>query len=69
MEIADTIEEIKTICSQCKRKATINAKYSKKADGVKIVHKTGNGNIEIGAEEKYEAMCWKCWNDYSVDEQ
>lgn len=63
LEIADTIEEVKTICNNCSQKATINSKYTKNAAGDKIFIKNGTGDIDIGAEEKYTALCWSCWTD------
>ena len=54
LELADSIEEIKTICSMCgDRKAVMNGKI---ADG------SGKVEIEIGAEELYSSLCWKCWS-------
>lgn len=54
IEIADSIVEIKTIC-RCGAKATINARM---VDG-KVV--TDGAEIQIGGDEKYEAMCYNCW--------
>lgn len=56
-EIADSISEIKSIC-KCGNKAIVNARLD--ADGNII---TEGEQVEIGGNEKYEAMCWKCWND------
>jgi thymidine kinase len=57
LEIADTIEEIKSICSKCcTNKSTINAKFVNN----KII-KTGTEIIDIGAEDKYISLCWNCW--------
>lgn len=56
IELADSIEEIKTICVFCNKKSTINLKYS----NGKII-KDGSDEIDIGAEEKYLSSCWKCW--------
>ena len=56
MELADSIEEIKTVCNFCNKKATVNLKH---LDGVII--KDGSGKIDIGAEEKYMSSCWACW--------
>lgn len=56
LEISDTIEEIKTTCYFCDKKAIINMKYS----GKKII-KEGSNDIDIGAEEKYLGSCWSCW--------
>lgn len=61
MELADSIEEVKTTCVKCNRKAIINAKYIN-SDGKKSIVKSGSDKPDIGAEEKYQAMCWKCWD-------
>jgi len=61
MELSDSIEEIKTICTFCNKKAIINLKYSNK----KII-KDGTDEIDLGAEEKYLSSCWYCW--YSKNE-
>ena len=53
-EIADSISEIKSVC-QCGKKAIVNARI---ADG-KVV--TVGDQIEIGGNDKYEGMCWGCW--------
>lgn len=55
MEIADSITEIKTICS-CEKKATVNVR--KDEDG-RII--TGGEQILIGGNDTYTAMCYKCF--------
>ena len=50
----DSIEEIKSIC-RCGDKAIINARL---IDG-RVV--TNGDEIQIGGDEKYEAMCYNCW--------
>ncbi len=55
-EIADSIQEIKSIC-KCGHKAEINARIS---DG-KII-KTGE-QVQIGGNESYVGMCYKCWKN------
>ena len=57
MEIADSIEEIKTTCNYCNNKAIINYKHINE-----IIIKDGSSDIDIGAEDKYGCICWKCWN-------
>lgn len=57
MELADSITEIKTVCA-CGRKATVNARID--ADGRVI---TEGGQIFIGGNDSYVAMCHKCWKD------
>ena len=56
-EVAESIQEIKTICS-CGRKATVNARL----DGNGKVIKEGE-QIVIGGNESYMAMCYKCWRE------
>jgi thymidine kinase len=61
MEVADTIEEIKTVCVKCvNKKAIINAKYNLVNDK-KIIIFDGVNKIDIGYEDKYQSMCWECW--------
>lgn len=54
-EVADSITEIKTVCS-CGDKATVNARI----DGNGHVVTTGS-QILIGGNDSYIAMCHKCW--------
>jgi len=65
MELADTIEEIKTVCVDCPCKAIINAKYFLKNNQICLI-KDGSSDPDIGAEEKYRAMCWSCWSKNPV---
>lgn len=58
MEIADNIEEVKTVCVCCNSKAIINAKL----DDTRCIVRDGSSAPEIGAEERYQPMCWNCWN-------
>lgn len=54
-EVADSITEIKTICD-CGAKATVNARMD---DNGRIV--TAGDQICIGGNDRYIAMCHKCW--------
>lgn len=54
VELADSLQEVKTICT-CGRKASVNARL---IDG-KIT--TNGEEILIGAEESYEGMCYLCF--------
>lgn len=54
-EIADSISEIKTICS-CGNKAIVNARIDE--NGHVITH---GGQILIGGNDSYIAMCHSCW--------
>lgn len=62
MEIADTIEEIKTVCVNCNKKAIINAKFFTNNTS-KIITRDGSEEPDLGAEEKYQPMCWFCWTN------
>ncbi len=55
MEVADTIQEIKTICD-CGAKATVNARIG--ADGHII---TEGAQVFLGGNDAYIAMCHKCY--------
>ncbi len=56
-EVADSISEIKTICS-CGKKAIVNARID--ADG-KVV--TKGGQVLLGGNSSYVAMCHSCWKN------
>ncbi len=56
-EIADSIAEIKTICD-CGSKATVNARFD--ARGKLMTHGT---QVVIGGNERYLAMCHKCYSE------
>ena len=55
LEIADTIEELKSTCS-CGRKAMINARVDSSGNIV-----TDGPQIECGGNEKYLTLCRKCY--------
>ena len=55
MEVADTIQEIKTICD-CGSKATVNARV----DGNGFIVTQGE-QVVLGGNDSYIAMCHKCW--------
>ena len=54
MEVADTIQEIKTICD-CGAKATVNARIS---DGYIV---TEGAQVFLGGNDAYIAMCHRCY--------
>lgn len=56
-EVADSITEIKTICS-CGKKAIVNARI----DGEGKVLTEG-GQILLGGNDSYVAMCHSCWKN------
>ena len=57
MELADSITEIKTVCA-CGRKATVNARIDENG---KVI--TEGGQILLGGNDSYVAMCHKCWKN------
>lgn len=61
IELADSIEEIKNVCIDCEKKAIINAKFYTDENGNRVIVRDGSSEPDFGAEEKYQAMCWKCW--------
>ncbi len=57
MELADSIEEVKSTCHFCNRKAIMNLKHlNGKAT-------TEGPSIELGSEEKYYPACYFCYKD------
>ncbi len=54
MELADCIEEIKTMCD-CGAKATVNARIS---DGCIV---TEGAQVVLGGNDSYIAMCHRCY--------
>ena len=56
LELADTIEEIKSTCS-CGGKAIVNARVDKDGNIV-----TEGSQVEVGAEDKYITLCRQCYN-------
>lgn len=57
MELADSITEIKTIC-ECGRKATVNARFD---DSGRVI--TEGDQVVLGGNDRYTAMCYKCWKE------
>ena len=55
VEVADNIEEIKTICD-CGAKATVNARID--GDGHIV---TEGAQVLLGGNDSYIAMCHRCW--------
>jgi len=51
LTLADDLEEMKTVC-RCGRKATMNLRFD--ASGQRA---TGGAQVEIGGEDRYEAVC------------
>ena len=55
MELADAIQEIKTICD-CSAKATVNARID--SDGYIV---TEGAQVVLGGNDSYIAMCHRCY--------
>ena len=58
LEVADSITEIKTICS-CGAKATVNARID--PEGYIV---TQGQQVFLGGNDSYIAMCHKCWKTH-----
>ena len=57
MEVADTIDEIKTICD-CGNKATVNARIDCNGHIV-----TEGAQVVLGGNDSYIAMCHRCYEN------
>ena len=57
-ELADDIEEIKSTCECGERKTSINARFDENGEIV-----TEGSQVEIGGNDKYKAICRKCWKN------
>ena len=57
MELADSLTEIKTVCA-CGRKATVNARIDENGRVT-----TQGDQVLLGGNDRYIAMCHKCWKD------
>ncbi len=56
-ELADSISEIKSVCA-CGAKASVNARFDGQGNVV-----TDGAQVQIGGNESYVSMCWKCWQE------
>jgi thymidine kinase len=59
-EIADTIDEIKSTCT-CGHKTIVNARIDQDGDII-----TEGEQVEIGGDERYMAVCRKCWRNRRI---
>ena len=60
-EIADTIDEIKSTCS-CGRKTIVNARIDSNGDIITV-----GEQVEIGGNDRYIAVCRKCWRNKRIE--
>lgn len=57
-ELADDIEEIKASCECGEKKTSINARFDENGEIL-----TEGSQVEIGGNDRYRAICRKCWKD------
>ena len=57
LELSDTIEEVKTTCNYCNRKAIFNLRL---LDGKPTL---SGAVIELGADDKYVSACAPCYSE------
>lgn len=57
LELADAIEEVKSTCFYCNRKATMSLKF---LNGRATLE---GPTIDLGAEEKYHPACFHCYRE------
>lgn len=55
LELADSIEEVKTTCARCNRKAILNLRVV----GGRAT--TRGPSVLVGGDESYRPMCWTHW--------
>ena len=60
-ELADSIDEVKSTCS-CGRKTIINARIDSTGQIV-----TDGEQVEIGGDDKYVALCRRCWRNRRIE--
>ena len=61
LELADSIDEIKSTCS-CGRKTIINARIDAQGNIV-----TDGNQVEIGGDDKYVSLCRRCWRNRRIE--
>jgi thymidine kinase len=57
-ELADDIEEIKATCLCGEKKTSINARFDENGEII-----TDGNQVEIGGNERYKAICRRCWKN------
>ena len=63
LELADSIEEVKTTCAFCNKKAVFNIKF---VDGRAV---SQGPQVDLGAEEKYLPACSYCYYEQQETSQ
>lgn len=65
LTLADEIEELKTLCYNCEKKAILNIRYSTKKGllgWVKDIIVEGE-QVQVGGNESYMPLCRKCYKE------
>ncbi|MGM9816346.1 MAG: thymidine kinase [Lepagella sp.] len=62
LEVADTIDEIKSTCT-CGRKTIVNARVNSLGEII-----TEGEVVEIGGNDRYIAVCRKCWRNKRIEQ-
>lgn len=62
LEVADSIDEIKSTCS-CGRKTIVNARVNSLGEII-----TEGEVVEIGGNERYVAVCRNCWRNKRIEQ-
>lgn len=62
LEIADTIDEVKSTCT-CGRKTIVNARVNSAGEII-----TEGEVVEIGGNERYIAVCRRCWRNKRIEQ-
>lgn len=62
LEVADSIDEVKSTCS-CGRKTIVNARVNSSGEII-----TEGEVVEIGGNERYIAVCRNCWRNKRIEQ-
>lgn len=62
LEIADTIDEVKSTCT-CGRKTIVNARVNSAGEII-----TEGEVVEIGGNDRYIAVCRRCWRNKRIEQ-
>lgn len=62
LEIADSIEEVKSTCT-CGRKTIVNARINSRGEII-----TEGEVVEIGGNDRYIAVCRNCWRNKRIEQ-
>ncbi len=58
IELADELRTLEMTCAFCGKQAEINARFDKEENLI-----TEGEVVDLGGNEKYKPLCFKCWND------